>query len=141
MVMTDPYKAYKIRDKPLSGSDSLKTGSRIIIWDHIQNIVVFAGKLTRVHKDGAIGENYVHDSLKDGKISESKPLSFAVIGIVPMRGTKETLSPRFRTYAMPIEAAPFEHRRFQVFYKIPKPQKETESQIKKDRVNRKAIKT
>jgi hypothetical protein len=139
--MGNTVDSYKIHAEPLIGSDAIKIGSNIIIWDHIRNVIVFAGRLTKIHGTDAIGENYVHDDNKDGYSPKKIRLSFAKIGLIPVNGMKDVLNPRFRTYEMPIEAAPTEHRRFVVFYKTPEQKKEieakkkeTEAKIKPDRV-------
>jgi hypothetical protein len=130
----DTVDSYKIHAEPLIGSDAIKIGSNIIIWDHIRNVIVFAGRLTKIHGTDAIGENYVHDDNKDGYSPKKIRLSFAKIGLIPVNGMIDVLNPRFRTYEMPIEAAPTEHQRFKVFYKTPEQKKEIEAKIKPDRV-------
>jgi hypothetical protein len=137
----DIYYAYKVHGEPLSGSDAIKVGSNIIIWDHVRDVIVFAGRLTKILGTDAIGENYIHDDNKDGYSPKKIRLSFAKIGLIPVNGMKDVLNPRFRTYEMPIEAAPTEHQRFKVFYKTPEQKKEieakkkeAEAKIKPDRV-------
>ena len=118
--MNTPTTDIHIRNDPLSGADAVRIGSRIVIWDHQNDKTVFAGKITRIiDGDRAIGENYVHNQETDGKLSETTRLSFEVIGLVPLRGTRGDFNPQYRTYALPIEAAPTYHKRFRVAYKTP----------------------
>jgi hypothetical protein len=122
---------YVIRNKPLVGPDSIQVGSRIIVWDHILNVVNFAGKITQVGNNMAAGENYATPNLPIGMLCKRTTLSFGIIGLMPMDGTKDVLNPRFRTYAMPATAAPLEHKRFRVMFKLPEQTKTKEGRAKK----------
>jgi hypothetical protein len=123
-------KGYIIRDEPLTGRESIRVGSRIVVWDHRLNIINFAGKITRVNFDMAIGENYACPNMPIGTLCKRTIMSFTEIGLVPTPGTKDDFNPRFRTYAMPEEAAPFEHKRFRVMFKTPEQIKMKEDQAK-----------
>jgi len=109
-----------IRSTPLEGADAIHVGSRIVVWDHINSVAHFVGKITHViDANEAIGDNFVHDSKKDGQLSKRTWLPYEAIGLVPIKGFTEYLHPQFRVYALPEDFAPFDHSSFKVSYKIP----------------------
>lgn len=106
--------------KPLTGLQSVGSGSRIVIWDHFDSAIVFVGKITRmISQYEAVGENYIHDPKTDGKFSEPTRLDFRKYGLARVRTSGDGLHPRFRTYALPGPVAPCEYKRIEVTYKTP----------------------
>lgn len=126
--MARPPSKIDISGKPLNGMQSLRSGSRIVIWDHFDSAIVFAGKITRmISQYEAVGENYVHDSKTDGRLSENTRLDFRKYGLAIVRESGDGLHPRFRTYALPSLVAPSEYKRINVTYK-------TAEQLRQERV-------
>lgn len=58
--------------KPLTGLQSVGSGSRIVTWDHFASAIVFAGKITRIDVTYKTPEQLRRERVLSREYSQSK---------------------------------------------------------------------
>lgn len=110
---------YAVKTAPLLGIESIRTGSRIIVWNHKTNKPTFVGKVTgRISDVVIIGENYI-GAKASGRLTVRDTINLQEAGVTPYPGT-DILVPGFRVYQLPRDADPTLYRYLKVHYVIPK---------------------